>query len=138
VGQPQGLRRGRRRADPRPARRGDRYSGGPQTLQRGCRRTQTATAHRRPFVNRYWKVKPLEKEGVIAAYADRDKSPALVEKTLDRGRVVLFTVVLDGRRFDKDSRDWHNYWKDSSFGLVLVNQVAGYLAGDISAQWSTR
>jgi hypothetical protein len=88
----------------------------------------------RPFVNRYWKVLPLEKEGIIVSYADKDQSPALVEKSLDRGRVVLFTVVLDGRRFDNDKRDWHNYWKDSSFGLVLVNQVAGYLAGDISTQ----
>ena len=88
---------------------------------------------RRPFVNRYWKVKPLEKEGAIASYADRDKSPALVEKTLERGRVVLFTVVLDDRRFGKDRR-WHNYWNESSFGLVLVNQVARYLAGDVSAE----
>ncbi len=87
----------------------------------------------RPFVNRYWKVTPLEKEGVIASYADRERSPALVERSLDRGRVVLFTVVMDGRRFDPGNRDWHNYWKDSSFGLVLVNQVASYLAGDISA-----
>jgi hypothetical protein len=56
-----------------------------------------------------------------------------VEKTLERGRVVLFTVVLDDRRFGKDRR-WHNYWNESSFGLVLVNQVARYLAGDVSAE----
>jgi hypothetical protein len=87
----------------------------------------------RPFVNRFWKVEPVEKEGVIVAYDDRDRLPALVEKTLDRGRVVQFTVVLDGRKIDRDRR-WHNYWTDSSFGLVLVNLLAGYLAGDVNAQ----
>ncbi len=93
------------------------------------------TPNHRPIVNRYWKVKPLEKdEGVIAWYAvGKEKPPALVEKSLDQGRVVLFTVVMDDRQFDRDNRDWHNYWKGSSFGLTLVNQVASYLAGDISA-----
>jgi len=86
-----------------------------------------------PYVNRYWKVEPVEKEGIIARYTDKELSPALVERTLDNGRVVLFTVVLDGRTFGDKERDWHNYWK-SSFGLVLVNEVAKYLAGDISAQ----
>ncbi len=86
-----------------------------------------------PHVNRYWKVEPLDKESVIARYADQHLSPALVERTLENGRVVLFTVVMDGRTFDPGERDWHNYWK-SSFGLVLVNEVAKYLAGELSAQ----
>jgi hypothetical protein len=40
---------------------------------------------------------------------------------------------LDGEKFD-GKRDWHNYWKDSSFGLVLVNLLCSYLAGDVNAQ----
>jgi hypothetical protein len=43
--------------------------------------------------------------------------------------VVLFTVPLGGLPVTGDDR-WHNYWEDSSFGLVLVDRVCRYLAGD--------
>lgn len=95
-----------------------------------------------PVVNRFWLVEPTEKEGVIVSYdttVSNDnqrvhRPPALVEKSLDRGRVVLFTVPLDwSRRFDNNRRRWHNYW-DSSFGMILVNELASYLAGDASTQ----
>jgi hypothetical protein len=92
-----------------------------------------ARSGNRPRANRYWSVKPVDKEGVILSYADKDKSAALVERPLDAGRVMLFTVVLDSRQIDRDRR-WHNYWHNSSFGLLLVNQVASYLAGDINSQ----
>jgi hypothetical protein len=43
--------------------------------------------------------------------------------------VVLFTVPLGGLPVTGDDR-WHNYWEDSSFGLVLADRVCRYLAGD--------
>jgi len=87
---------------------------------------------RKPYVDRYWLVDPIKKEGnPIVSYADEARSPALVERLLGQGRVIQFTVPLDGRTFER-SRSWHNYWKqDSSFGLVLVHKVAVVLAGDV-------
>ncbi|MGH7172190.1 MAG: BatA domain-containing protein, partial [Gemmataceae bacterium] len=83
-----------------------------------------------PGVNAFWSVTPAEKDTVVlATYADRQHHPALLERTVERGRVLLFTTPLDARDLDR-TRPWHNYWSDSSFGLVLQDQVLRYLAGD--------
>lgn len=83
-----------------------------------------------PGVNAFWKVLPRGKDTVVlATYADRERHPALLERTLERGRVILFTTPLDARDLDTN-RPWHNYWSDSSFGLVLEDQVLRYLAGE--------
>jgi hypothetical protein len=85
----------------------------------------------KPFVDRYWLVDPVKKEGnPIVSYADEARSPALVERLVGQGRVILFTVTLDDRPFE-GRRYWHNYWKGSSFGLVLVHKTAVVLAGDV-------
>jgi Aerotolerance regulator N-terminal len=84
-----------------------------------------------PFVQRYWQVEPIDKEGVIAFYGNH--FPALVEKGEGRGRVVQFTVPLDQRRYDHEREEWHNYAR-TSFGFVLINELAGYLAGDVNSQ----
>jgi hypothetical protein len=84
-----------------------------------------------PGVNAFWAVKPAEKDTlVLATYADAEHHPALLERTVERGHVILFTTPLDMRELDRNRR-WHNYWGlDSSFGLVLEDQVCRYLAGD--------
>lgn len=83
-----------------------------------------------PGVNAFWSVGPAEKDTVvIASYADRDHQPALLERAVGGGRVLLFTTPLDARDV-APNRPWHNYWSDSSFGLVLEDQVLRYLAGD--------
>ncbi len=88
----------------------------------------------RPFVNRYWRVDPVKGAGVVVgSYADGDRSPALVERSVGDGRVVLFTTTLDRRQIAPD-RDWNNFYTDSSFGLVLINEACKYLAGDESGE----
>jgi hypothetical protein len=82
-----------------------------------------------PRVSRYWRTNPLEGKGfAIVNYVARDNDkadPALLERTLGRGHVLLFTTALDGRR-----PLWNNYLT-SSFYLVLANKAVGYLAGDL-------
>ncbi len=95
----------------------------------------------KPFVRRYWEVEPVEgKSLVISTYVGG--SPALVElkrgegdKEEKRGRVLLFTTRLN-RPDPKDAsdRDWNNFYTDSSFGLVLINEACKYLAGDSSME----
>jgi hypothetical protein len=84
-----------------------------------------------PGVNAYWDVEPADKDTVaLAAYAGGKRGPALLERTVQLGHVILFTTPLDTRELDAN-RYWHNYWGfDTSFGLVLVDQVCRYLAGD--------
>jgi len=84
-----------------------------------------------PGVNAFWAVKPAEKDTlVLATYADAEHHPALLDRAVERGHVILFTTPLDTRELDRH-RPWHNYWGlDSSFGLVLEDQVCRYLAGD--------
>ncbi|HTU18074.1 MAG TPA: BatA domain-containing protein [Gemmataceae bacterium] len=84
-----------------------------------------------PGVNAFWAVKPAPKDTVVLAmYADEERHPALLDRAVGRGHVILFTTPLDTRELDRN-RPWHNYWGlDSSFGLVLEDQVCRYLAGD--------
>jgi hypothetical protein len=87
----------------------------------------------RPFVRRYWQTGKLEKQALaIARYEDDSQSPALLERTLGQGRVVLFTTPLDLRFMEPGSpRQWNNYWQ-SSFGLVLIDRVCRYLGGEVT------
>src|SRR5262249_4755725 len=92
----------------------------------------------RPLVRRFWRVAPADEKGVIviAAYAAPSRPPALVGKELGKGRVILFTTPLDDRQLvpgNPASPRWHNYWQDSSFGLVLADRVCRYLAGEEAA-----
>ncbi len=93
-----------------------------------------AAENLRPFVNRYWQVDPVKDAGVvIGSYADGVGSPALIERSVGEGRVVMFTTTLDRRQI-APNRDWNNFYTDSSFGLVLINEVCKYLAGDESGE----
>jgi hypothetical protein len=80
----------------------------------------------------YWDVEVKDKPSVIVSYADEDKDqnrhPAILEKQFERGRVLLFTTPVDGRR-DERGLPANNY-ASTSFGLVLANLALRYLTGD--------
>ena len=89
-----------------------------------------------PAAFRYWEVQPEQSATVVVAYADKEKHPALLETNLDRrsirGRVLLFTTVLDDLHIVPDSAKgerWNDYLQ-TSFYLVLAQKTVGYLAGD--------
>jgi hypothetical protein len=83
-----------------------------------------------PGVNAFWVVQPIQKDTIVlASYADPEHHPALLDRAVGRGHVILFTTPLDTRELDRN-RPWHNYWGLASFGLVLEDQVCRYLAGD--------
>jgi len=91
-----------------------------------------------PFANRFWKTAPSDQaKDILASFSlgNGATSPALLEKTLGRGRVIQFTTPLSGKRFE-GNRQWHNYL-DSSFGLILADRVCAYLGGDASAAVSS-
>jgi hypothetical protein len=84
-----------------------------------------------PWANRFWQVKPGQESQVIVHYAKGDQ-PALLERNVGKGRVLLFTTAFDERR-DQKNRFWNNYNEGISFYFVLVNHAVGYLAGDTDA-----
>lgn len=88
----------------------------------------------RPYVRRYWQLgKPAKGALIISSYNDPQRSPALAERLVSKGRVVLFTTPLDLRYVDVERRaQWNNYWTDSSFGLVLIDRVCRYLGGEVT------
>jgi hypothetical protein len=76
----------------------------------------------RPLARRYWKLGKLAAGGsTIATYENGD--PALAERNVGRGRVLLFTTPLSG-----DGR-WTNYGElDNPFGFMLIDRASRYLA----------
>jgi hypothetical protein len=86
---------------------------------------------RRPWAERFWKVRPEGKADVLAHYADKDDSPALVERTIGRGSVLVLTTALE--LGPGEPAPWNNYFGGNSFGFVLSNLMLGHLAGDTKA-----
>ncbi len=55
-------------------------------------------SERRPWVQRFWKVQPVEGQAdVLTHYTDKEASPALIERTVGRGSVLVLTTALDVR-----------------------------------------
>jgi hypothetical protein len=96
---------------------------------------------REPRAYRYWGYKPNERATVLASMSDgKESTAALLERDVGQGKVVLFTTKLDldevKMPFDSLPRRWVTYWSNS-FGLVLVDQVTRYLAGDsVTLDWN--
>lgn len=68
-------------------------------------------------VRRFWTVTPAEEANIIATYTDRDRSPALVERSFGRGR----TVVLTTDASNPDDRDrWSTLASPFDAGWVFV------------------
>ena len=77
---------------------------------------------------RYWggsiKKEQLGKDvSVIASFSDAEDSPAIVEKPLGRGRVVMTTIPADA--------DWTSWTSDPSY-LYTMQELVRYLNGDRS------
>src|SRR5262249_25247048 len=80
----------------------------------------------RPFARRYWRMSEptAPQSSVIIRYQDDKKSPALAERLVGSGRVVVFTSPLD-RRLPA----WDNYG-ESAFVVALIDRVCLYLGGE--------
>jgi hypothetical protein len=82
-----------------------------------------------PEFRRYWEVTPDAQGVAVMSYADAGPHPALLEREVGRGRVLMFTTPLDNRLLEKSARPWSNIWNESSFGLVLVDLASMYMVG---------
>jgi Aerotolerance regulator N-terminal len=49
----------------------------------------------RPWVQRFWKVRPEGQADVLIHYTDKEDSPALIERTIGRGNVLVLTTALE-------------------------------------------
>jgi hypothetical protein len=74
---------------------------------------------------RWWgasaKSQPGHEVSVIARLSDVEDSPAIAEKSLGNGRVVLFAAPADA--------DWHNWTSDPSY-LLIMQDLVRYLSAD--------
>ena len=85
-------------------------------------------------IRRFWKVEPVAEALVIARYAgvkeEESEAPAIIERRLGQGRVIMMTTGVDGIEWnDLPSLDDWLY-------LVFVDQVTQYLASQASATFN--
>jgi hypothetical protein len=84
------------------------------------------TEEGKPRVSKFWKVAPIEGQAdLLTHYSDKANSPALLERSVGAGHVLMLTTPIG-----PDFKDWNNYVSLSSFGFVLSNMMVRYLAGD--------
>src|SRR5262249_43372032 len=96
---------------------------------------------RQRSARRYWKVKPQAGSKVVARFGDTEGSPALLERDVGQGKVLLFTTKLgpEAEPFpDSSPLPWTTYWDNGySFILAIVDRACRYLAGDTAvADWN--
>ncbi|MFN0053685.1 MAG: BatA domain-containing protein [Planctomycetales bacterium] len=71
-------------------------------------------------IREYWRVTPATRDSaVIASYTDHRRGPALVERAVGKGRVVMLTTSLDRRWNDLPVSGW-SY-------VALADQLMQYL-----------
>ena len=81
-------------------------------------------------VRRYWKVEPLADAVTIAKYGDSAGPPALVERRLGQGRVVMLTTGVDGIEWN-DLPD-----PNSPLYIVFTDQLVQYLSRQASGTFN--
>jgi len=85
-------------------------------------------------IRRYWMVEPVAEAVVVARYAgakeDESGPPAIIERRLGQGRVIMMTTGVDGI-------EWNDLPSlDNWLYLVFVDQVTQYLASQTSATFN--
>ncbi|MBI3860723.1 MAG: BatA domain-containing protein [Planctomycetia bacterium] len=80
-------------------------------------------------INRAWSVEPELIAGAIASFTDRKRLPALVERTLGKGRVVAMTTSIDRRG------EWNDLPLDWGFA-PLTYEMMRYLARASQSQFN--
>jgi hypothetical protein len=84
-----------------------------------------------PALYAYWETGELVPRGATAlASLAKGKARTVAERVVGKGKVIELTTPLDFRWLDKVRR-WDTYTQ-SSFPLVLIDQICRYLAGDSS------
>ncbi len=91
-------------------------------------------------VNRYWRVEPENPDQVIARYTDARHSPAIIERNLGRGKIVVLTTGIDAQGW---SQLLYARWSYLAFADQLTRYLirtranrTNYLAGEVAIyQW---
>ncbi len=60
---------------------------------------------------KFWQLQPASGSRILARFSDPDSSPAIVEKTLGDGKVVLFATTADD--------EWHDWPPNATFPILL-------------------
>lgn len=81
-------------------------------------------------IHRYWSVNADEGAGVVARYTDHRHKPAFIEKSLGKGRVLLFTTSIDRRWNDLPAADNWGF-------VVLADQLMQYLSRSSQAVYNS-
>lgn len=81
-------------------------------------------------VRRYWKVEPLADAVTIAKYGDNAGPPAMIERRLGQGRVLMLTTGVDGIEWS-DLPDPNSY-----LYIVLTDQLVQYLSRQASGTFN--
>lgn len=93
-------------------------------------------------VTRFWRVSPSRQGQIIARFTDSRHSPALLERSIGRGKVVVLTTGIDARGW---SQLLLSRWSYLAFADQLTRYLVhsksnrvNYLAGEVVRyQWPT-
>jgi hypothetical protein len=75
-------------------------------------------------IRRHWKVEPQEPAIVVARYSGTRAAPALLEKRIGQGRVVLMTTAVD-------NVEWNDMFQ-TGWSFAFADQLVQYLSQQAS------
>jgi hypothetical protein len=76
-----------------------------------------------------WHVKPYEPGFVVVHYDDKEKTPAVLERSVGQGHVLMLTTPMDNSREARTGRAWNTY-RQTVFSPIFVSLLLSHLAGE--------
>jgi hypothetical protein len=81
-------------------------------------------------VHRYWRVEPYDGASVIAPFTDERQSPAVLERVVGKGRVMMTCTAID-------LGGWNAIVREGRWAfMALADQMMYYLAGRFEHQYN--
>ncbi len=85
-------------------------------------------------ITRAWRTEPAENANVILPFTDAGQTPALIERPVGQGRVLMLTTPFDRSR--SRGQEWNNLVISGAVPLILADQMVQYVSANTDERYN--